>query len=373
MPRTRRGRGEGGVFQRESDGLWRRRLVAYGTSKKEALEKLEEKKGKARAGIVTYADRLTVKEYLERWLRMVKPNVGATTWARYEQHVRLHLAPRFGRVLLTKLTALHVAQLFSDMESAGESAACRKKVGTALRMALKQACLLRLITVNVALNVKLPKVTREEIQPLDPEQMGRFLVASEPDRLHALYVLALDSGMRQGELFGLHWPEIDFGSRSVYVKQSLGEIDGVLTLKEVKTKHARRRIDLSPDTLDVLNAHRQQMLAEGRDVKSGPVFVDTQGGFLRKTNLQRNSFKAILKRGQLPDVRFHDLRHTCATLLLLADENVKVVSERLGHARIQITLDVYSHVLPTMQKRAAEKMSVIFAAARASAAASTSR
>jgi integrase len=400
MPRSRRGRGEGGVFKRVSDGLWvatlslgydengkRRRLVAYGATKKEALDKLEEKKGKARAGIVTDADRLTMKEFLDRWLSLVKPKVGAKTYERYEQHVRLQLVPHLGRVKLAKLASLHVEQLYANMTEQGESAAACKKIGTALRMALKQACRLRLVPYNVASDVPLPKPPKEEIAPLDPEQMGRFLVGAESDRLYALYVLALDSGMRQGELFGVRWPEVDFSTSTILVRRSLMFCKAGTFLKDVKTKHARRRIELSPDTMRVLNEHRQRMLAEGRDVKVGPVFCNSAGGFLKCSDVRRYSFQPIFDRVNeravkeaaekqvapvlLPVIRFHDLRHTCATLLLLADENVKVVSERLGHASIQITLDTYSHVLPNMQRRAAQKMAGIFAAARAAAAATS--
>jgi integrase len=124
------------------------------------------------------------------------------------------------------------------------------------------------------------------------------------------------------------------------------------SLKDVKTAKGRRRIDLSRDTLDTLADHRRAMLAEGHI--DGPVFCDSRGGYLRMSNLRRNSFKPILSKAGLPSVRLDDLRHTSATLLLLADQPAKVVSERLGHASIQVTLDTYSHVLPTLQKRAAE-------------------
>jgi integrase len=149
------------------------------------------------------------------------------------------------------------------------------------------------------------------------------------------------------------------------VQRSLKERKGTLELKETKTKHGRRRIRLTSATLAAMNDHRMAMLAEGHDVRNGPVFCDTKGGWLRKSNFARNSFEVALKRSRLtllrskagkPKVRFHDLRHTCATMLLLEDVNVKIVSERLGHASIEITLNTYQHVLPTMQQRAAEKL-----------------
>jgi integrase len=371
--RKRRGRGEGGIFQR-ADGLWcasvsagynahgkRKRRTVYGHSKAEVREKLQALHASAARGVLNDADRLTVAEYLPRWLdNTVKPKVAPTTYNRYEQHVRLHLVPHLGKVRLSKLTPLHVEQLYGDMAKAGASASEQAKVGTALRMALRQAVRLQLLAYNPAADVPRPKAQKEEIRPLDLQQVTLFLEAAKSDRLYPLYVLALDSGMRQGELFGLQWPDFDFESGSVQVQRSLEEIKGKLRLKDVKTAKARRRIDLSPFALGVLHEHRKAMLAEGR--AAGPVFCDTRGGWLRKSNFARGSFKPALERAGLPDTRFHDLRHTCATLLLLADVNVKIVSERLGHSKIQITLDTYSHVLPTMQKNAAEKLDRIFQA-----------
>jgi integrase len=176
-------------------------------------------------------------------------------------------------------------------------------------------------------------------------------------------------------LFALQWQDFDFATGSVLVQRSLEEINGHHRIKETKSARGRRRIDLSQFTLDVLHEHRKRLLAAGH--AAAPVFCDHQGGWLRKGNVLRRSFWPIIERANekamakakqggkepslLPCIRFHDLRHTSASLLLLADVNVKVVSERLGHASIQLTLDTYSHVLPTMQKAAAAKMDGIFA------------
>jgi integrase len=196
------------------------------------------------------------------------------------------------------------------------------------------------------------------MKTLDPDQVQAFLKAARQDRLYALYVVALDSGMRQGELFALAWPDIDLDGGSVRVVRSLEELNGELRVKDVKTARSRRKIDLSPFAVEVLTEHRRAMLAEGHI--AGPVFCNSRGDYLRRSNLTRTSFGAILERARVPKIRFYDLRHTCATLLLLADVNAKVVSERLGHASVAFTLDVYSHVLPTMQKAAAAKLEGIF-------------
>ena len=174
------------------------------------------------------------------------------------------------------------------------------------------------------------------------------------ERLEALYVLAIDSGVRQGEAFGLHWPQVDFDGQAVIVTQSLEEKDGLFRLKAPKSKASRRRIALPSETLAVLNEHRQRMLVEGRDVKTGPVFVDTEGGYLRKNNLHRNSFSRIRQKAGVPRISFHGLRHTHATLLLLNGINIKAVSVRLGHSSVKITLDTYGHFLPEMDTQTIE-------------------
>jgi integrase len=378
MSRKRRGRGEGAIFQRR-DGLWsaevsqgydeagkRRRKTVYGKSKGEVQEKLRQLQNQAVEGAFSrLADpgKFTMGDLLTLWLKIAQVKVAPSTYARYEQQVRLHLGRHLGALLLAQLGEDHVWGLFKRMRQEGASEAECHKVGKVLRSVLKLAVKRKLLPGNVASDVPLPRTVKEEIHPLDARQCQQVLAAAAGDRLYALYAVALDSGMRQGELFGLQWPDLDLETGHISVTHSLEEINGHLRLKDVKTKAARRRIKLSRLGLDALQEHRKSMLVEGRDVKTGPVFCDTGGGWLRKSNMLRQSFTPILLRAGLPaETRFHDLRHTCATLLLLAEVNVKVVSERLGHAKIQITLDTYQHVLPTMQEAAAEALTGIFAA-----------
>jgi integrase len=387
MARKRRGRGEGGVFQRP-DGQWvgvlsqgftaagkRRRKVVYGKTKAEAQAKLRNLQSQADSGTLGDAGAMTLGQFLTHWLEVVhKPQVQQGTYDRNELLVRLHLGPRLGTVRLCKLSELHVERFLAEMIADGHSASCSRRCGRLLRTALKHAAKKRLIARNPALDVPLPRAAKAEMTVYDAGQAAAFLKAARADRLFALYVLALDTGMRQGELFGLQWPDFDFEGGSVQVQRSLQELKGKHKLKEPKTAKARRRIDLSRFALAVMLDHRKAMLAEGH--VAGPVFCDTEGGFLRKSNLQRNSFKPTIKRANraavedaamkgsaqalLPEIRFHDLRHTSATLLLMANVNVKIVSERLGHSNVELTLNCYSHVLPTMQKKAAEAMDGIF-------------
>jgi integrase len=254
------------------------------------------------------------------------------------------------------LTALHVSHLFKSMLGDKVSASTTRKVGTTLRAALASAVQLGLVPFNAATGVPKPKADRREIEVFTPEQVGKFLAEAAKDRLGALYVLAVDSGCRQGELFALRWTDFDPAAGTFTVTKSLAELNGKLWVKDVKTKKARRRVQLAFG-LAALQEHRGRMQAEGQDVRRGLIFCDTEGNPLRKSNVWRRSFVPILKRAGLPaDTRFHDLRHCCASLLLVAGTDVKVVSERLGHGSAAFTMNTYQHVLPGLQQAAADRL-----------------
>jgi integrase len=358
--RKRRGRGEGGIRFREDKGLWvaevrngtGRRRTVYGKTKKEVQESLKKLHLEAGSGLTAEASGITVGQWFERWCEMLKPKVAPNTHNYYERMARLHITPNIGGLKLAKLSKPQVHGLYAALAKAGASAAMQSKIGTVLTMALKSAVKNDLLASNPAAVVDKPRHQKPEMKPLDPEQAAAFLQAAKLDRLFAFYRTALDTGARPGELFALQWPDVDLEGAYITVNKSLEEIAGVHRIKAPKTAKSRRRIDLSGETVAVLAEHRKAMLAEGHI--GGPVFCDKDGGYLRISNLRRDSFLPILKRAGLPAIRLYDLRHTCATLLLLADVSPKIVSERLGHSTITLTLDTYSHVLPTMQRKAAD-------------------
>jgi integrase len=340
----------------------RRRVTVCGKTKAEALAKVRELQNKADSGILPDTNKLTVGQYLSRWLEVVKPTVDPNTYGPYESHVRLHLTPILGSVQLTKLTPFQIQQLYAELESKGVSTVMRRKVGTTLIVALNYAVLpSRLISFNPAKGVKKPKVEEAEIQVFDPEQVSRFLSVAKEDRLYSLYLFALDAGPRPGESFALKWPDINFVTGHVSILRSLEEIGGRLRVKDLKTAHSKRAIKLSAGTLAILHEHRKQALAAG--MMGGPVFCDTEGGYLRNGNVTKRSFQPLLVKAGLPSAGLYSLRHTMATLLLAAGVSAKVVSERLGHSTVKMTLDTYSHVLPTMQDRAAEALDKFLSAA----------
>jgi integrase len=364
--KKRRGRSEGAVFQRESDGRWcatvsngyaasgkRRRNTLYGWTKREVLDKLK-KLHRSDVAEKSGPSKLTVAQWLDQWLASVRPALERSTYNLYSGYVENHLKTQIGGALLKSLTRDDIEGMVATLLREGHGAALVGKVLTTLKTALRAAaeCKPPRITGNPAAGIKRPKVTKEEISPMTALQVGRLLAAAAGDRLAALYPTAVDSGCRQGELFALRWTDFDRAAGTIRVNKSLGEIGGEVFTKEPKTKRSRRSIALS-FCLSELLAHRERMQLEGRDVETGIIFCATDGGYLRKKDFYRDSLRGVLARAGLSNVRFHDVRHTCASLLLAAGVNVKVVSERLGHTSTTITLEVYSHLMPGQQAGAA--------------------
>ena len=364
MNRKRRGRGEGSIFKR-GDGVWcaklsfgygqdgkRQTKTLYAESKGAVQEKLRREQAKG-AGALRDSARWTVTKYLTRWLETVKPTVEPGTWKPYEVHCRLHIIPAIGSTPLCRLDENHVEALYAALASKGMSAALQRKVGTTLTIALERQ-VGRLLSYNPAKRVPKPLAVKPEFTVLDPSQIATLLHEAKDDRFFALYLFLLDSGARPGEALALQWSDFDFDAGHVTISKSLEEIAGRHRIKATKTKKSNRRIALTQRTLAALQDHRRQALADG--FIASPVFRNTVGGYVRLHELHTFSFKPIVKRAGLGKVRLYDLRHSCATLLLLADTNPKIVSERLGHSSIMLTLDTYSHVLPSMQQMAADVM-----------------
>lgn len=359
--RARRGRGEGSIFQR-ADGYWcanvsagfgsngkRRRRTLYGKTKAEVQKKLKD----IGADTIGEAGTMTVGQLLTRWLESKKATVAPGSYVKYKYVVDRDIEPRLGGLRLSSIALVHVEGLYRSMQKDGLSAACCGMAGIVLGMALKYACRLKLISHNPVRDVDKPKRTKVEFATWTKDQAAEFLKAVAFDRLAAMYVLALTTGMRQGELFALEWSDINFDDGYLTVRRSLERIGKTARVKDTKSGKGRR-IDLPQVALDALHDHRKAMLAEG--LRTATVFVNEKGTWLDRVDVAHLQFHPIVKKAGLPKIRFHDLRHTHATLLLAAGENIKAVSERLGHANITITLQVYAHVLPTMQKSAADTM-----------------
>jgi integrase len=342
-----RGNGEGGITRHKKSGLYMarytvqtptgsKRKTLYGKTRREVDEKLTKAKADRDGGLVFDADNMKVGEYLERWLvDSVRDTVRSTTFERYEQVVRLHIRPVLGKLKLKNLSPAHVRGLYREKLDAGLSPRTVQYVHVTLHKALKQAIMDGLIPRNATEAVKPPQVRREEMQPLSPEQVKVLLEAARGERLEALYVLAVTMGLRQGELLGLKWEDVDLEARTLQVRRTLTTAKGGPVLSTPKTKGSRRSVKLTQSAVEAFRSHLQRQLGEIDRAaslwrESGLVFASEMGDPLDRRYVTTHRFKPLLKRAGLPQIRFHDLRHTCATLLLGRNVNPKIVSEMLG-------------------------------------------
>jgi integrase len=328
--------------------------AVYGRTRAEVAEKLTKAMADRDDGLVFVAGKLTVGEYVIRWLEdSVKGTVKPVTYESYARLVRVHVVPALGRLKLKALTPPHIRGLYREKLDGGLSARTVQYLHVVLQRALKTAVRDGLIPRNPCEAVDPPQVRRKEIRPLDRDQVRALFEAAKDDRLETLYIVAVHCGLRQGELLGLEWDDVDLEAGALQVRRTLSAAKNGPRFTTPKTAKSRRSVRLTPTAVEALKRHSARQADEMTKASDlyedhGLVFASLVGTPLSQHNLTR-SFKAVLKRAGLPPtVRFHDLRHTCATLLLSQGYNGKFVQELLGHATIAITLDIYSHILPGM-------------------------
>jgi integrase len=369
----KRGNGEGSIYRRK-DGRWVGQYTVYtakgpeyryiyGKTRAAVAEKLTKAMADRDGGFVFDAGSLTVEEYLRRWLTdSLRGTVRARTCERHEINVRVHVNPVLGRVRLKCLTPAHVRALHREKLDAGLASATVRKIHSILHKARSQAVADGLVPRNAA-DVSAPRSAPKEMRPLSEDEARLFLevVKTSGGRFEALYVLAITTGLRRGELLGLRWDDADLERGTLRVGRSLVRESGRHTVGETKTRRGRRQVNLTPRTVSALKAHRKRQLEERMTLGEiyedrGLIFSSSVGTPVNPENLVNRSFKPLLKKAGLPEIRFHNLRHTCATLLLGRGVHPKLVQELLGHATIAMTLDTYSHYLPSMGDQAAGAM-----------------
>ena len=375
MAGVRRGHNEGSIYKRP-DGRWVAQLTVepgkrksfYAATRQEAQRLLTKALRDRELGLAPGEDRQTVAQYLTAWLETVRPpKLVHETWVRYRHDVETHLIPALGRTRLTRLTAQQVQLCYARLTSAdgaGLSSTSALHAHHVLHRALESAFRLGIVPRNVAAMVERPRKRHVDIHPLTREQAKAYLSAAEGERLAALFVLALSTGMRLGELLALRWNDLDLAAQRVSVNATLKWRDATFVLAAPKSKYSRRQIALTAHTAEALRRHlvaqRVERLAAGPEWQGGVwglVFANEIGQPLMEGHVRRQHW-ALCRAALVPRVRLHDLRHTAATLLLGQRVNPKVVSEMLGHSSVSITLDIYSHVLPDMQQDAAAAMAV---------------
>lgn len=371
---TKRGRGEGSIYRRK-DGRWTAEIsleggkskFLYGKTRKEVQEKLKTALYEQQKGMLVTGPQQKVEQFLTHWLENVhKQSIRARTYERYEEIIRLHLVPGIGHHQLQKLSPQHIQSFYKKKLEEGLSNTTVISFHNVLHKALETAVRWSLIGRNTCDLVSPPRRKRFEIRPLNIQQIHQLLAVVHGHRLEALFILALATGMRRGEILGLKWQDLDLEHGTLQVRRILTRIPSKMPGKgfeeaEPKTDRGRRGIVLPSFTVEALKQHRIRQLEA--KLKAGSVWQDHDyvfctsiGTHLNPTRDVLDVLKSLLAKAGLPSIRFHDLRHSSATMLLAMKVHPKIVQEILGHSQINVTLDIYSHVLPTMQEEAMSKM-----------------
>jgi integrase len=381
MASRTRGKHEGTIGQRK-DGRWeakldlgwvngkRRRRCFYGATRAEVAKALSEAIHKQGTGQPIPSGRRTVGQFMHTWLESIKPPVvRPRTWQNYELLTRLHVAPALGAVHLAKLEPQTIQAMLAVKLQEGLAPMTVRHIRTVLRRALNLALKWRQLSYNPASLVELPTVDRHEIKPLTEEEARQLLDAAKESRLEVLLVLALRLGLRRGELVGLRWDDVRFDDRQLAVVRSIQRVTGQpLAPAALKTAGSRRNIALPEEVLKALRTHHTRQLearlmAGAAWMANGLVFPNSRGKPLEPRAVN-TLFKRVAKKAGLPaSTRFHDLRHTCATLLLERGADMYQVSRLLGHSSLGITADIYAHVTQGMKRGLVEKMDAILAEA----------
>ncbi|MGF9909470.1 tyrosine-type recombinase/integrase [Brevibacillus porteri] len=336
----------------------RERITKRGfRTKKEAEKAMVEAQAALQKGEYIEPSKKMFQDYLNEWIKS-KRNLGEQTLELYESYLRTHIIPSLGQIPLAKLTAHDVEMFLDSLHDKGLSPSTVKRIFSVVNASLNSAEIKGIVSKNVANRVEKPQASsRRQLVVWEPEFVSDFLEKTKyASRYWIAVYLAVMTGMRQGEILGLRWSDIDFDNRNLTIQQTVNrhrEIkDGA------KTKKSVRSVALSPETIEVLKEHRKLILQErvelGPDYQNNDLVVCTQFGGPTTQRAIQKVWPNFLKKTGAPKITFHDLRHTHASLLIKQGVHIKVISERLGHSSITITMDKYGHLMPNMQAEAAE-------------------
>lgn len=363
---AKRANGEGSVFKRGNRwvaqvGSGKNRDTKYFETQKEANAWRHTIIEQRRQGLVFAGSKVSLSKFLDEWLVVAKTSVRPNTYQQYSQVVHQHINPVLGYIVLKDLRPDHVQSLYTNKLANGVSPNTTRMIHAVIHRALNHALKLGLVYRNVADSVTRPKVVRIEMKTLNDYQVRQLIQVAESEQMRLLLWVAVVTGLRQGELLGLKWSDLDWTSRRIQVQRQVQRRKGDgLVFCEPKSASGRRVIVLGKSTIEKLRNYKNNQLKErillGEKWQDYDlIFPSPIGTPLDPSNVLK-AYKDCLRRAGLPNLRFHDLRHSAATLMLQQGVNPKIVSERLGHSDISLTLNTYSHVLPPMQEEAAEKM-----------------
>ena len=348
-----------------ADGKRQRKFENVKGTKGEAQQKLRMLLTSLDQGMPLDSSKASLGEFLEKWMRdYVATNTAPSTKDGYHYIVRCHLIPKIGGIPLKKLQPAHLQQYYSEALVSGRrdgkgglSARTVQHHHRVLSEALSHAVKWGLIARNVAKSVDPPKPSRAEISFLSPEDAERLLDVAEETQYYSLIFTALYSGLRRGELLGLRWCDVDLFMATISVTQSLQRLSGgEFSIREPKSARSRRLVPMPPSLSILLRKHKEQQITQQETLgavvtESELVFCHPDGSPLDPSTVS-HTFAKLARKAGLAGIRFHDLRHAHASLMLLTGADPKVISERLGHSSIAITMDIYAHILPGLQEEA---------------------
>ena len=376
----KRANGDGSIRKRK-DGRWEGRYVVghdpvtgkmisrnvLGKTQAEVKEKLRTAIENSKRLDYTRTGKYTVGQWMNEWFEAyAKVKVRPSSHQTYKGYIENHIKPNIGDIPIEKLTSLQLQKFYrllltegriprieSEKQPKGPSAKTVRNINQVISSAMDMAVRHKLILSNPTEGCELPKVEHREMKTLPAEQLGAFLREAKESGVYELYYLDLATGLRRGELLGLKWEDIDLQNGVIHVRRQVARVDGEVKELALKTKNSYRNISISRDAVAMLTemeAHRS----------SDYVFPSSTGGPISPDSVN-NMLHRVLKRAGLPSIRFHDLRHTFATLALQNGVDIKTVSGMLGHFSAGFTLDTYAHVTTSAQKEAAKTMGNVLA------------
>ena len=376
----KRANGDGSIRKRK-DGRWEGRYVVghdpvtgkmisrnvLGKTQAEVKEKLRTAIENSKRLDYTQTGKYTVGQWMDEWFEAyAKVKVRPSSHQTYKGYIENHIKPNIGDIPIEKLTSLQLQKFYrllltegriprieSEKQPKGLSAKTVRNINQVISSAMDMAVRHKLILTNPTEGCELPKVEHREMKTLPAEQLGAFLREAKESGVYELYYLDLATGLRRGELLGLKWEDVDLQNGIIHVRRQVARVDGEVKELPLKTKNSYRNISISQDAVAMLTemeAHRS----------SDYVFPSSTGGPISPDSVN-NMLHRVLKRAGLPSIRFHDLRHTFATLALQNGVDIKTVSGMLGHFSAGFTLDTYAHVTTSAQKEAARTMGNVLA------------
>ncbi|MBA2678102.1 MAG: site-specific integrase [Ktedonobacteraceae bacterium] len=375
---SKRGQNEGSIYKRD-DGRWvavlnlgyvdgkRKRKYLYGDTRKEVQEQLNAALHDQQHNMLIVNDKMTVEQYMRKWLDEVvqPPRKRIRTHHLYDENVRLYINPMLGKIAISKLTPLEVQGFVNALVARGYKPRTVQIAHGILRNALNQALRWGMVQRNVASLVTLPQAQKVEQKFLTPEEARILLDHIKGERLEALFTVALALGLRKSEALGIRWQDINFERKTATVQVELVYNKKKYTLEPLKTANGRRLLALPQFAVDALLTHRENQaqdqvyLGEHWHNDFGLVFATSLGTPLSSRNVTR-SFHRLLAEAGLERMRFYDMRHTCASLLLAQGVPLRVVMEILGHSQISLTANTYTHVIQPLVTDAASRLDDLF-------------